>query len=133
MVLVQGRVHGRDDPLAEGVIERVVDRVGQDAVARGDLALDGDVEHRPRIELIGGDVGDAGDGLDPVEEQRRPMIELAGIGVVQCVLIHRLGHAPADGDVLRGLHIERDPLDLGEVGPQPREHLVHAAALSSWA
>ena len=28
-----------------GVVERVVDRVGQDAVARGDIALDRDVEH----------------------------------------------------------------------------------------
>ena len=61
MVLLQGGVHGRDDALAEGVVERVVDRVGQDAIARGDIALDGDVEHRAGIELIGGDVGDAGD------------------------------------------------------------------------
>ena len=71
-----------------------------------------------------------GNGLDLVEEQRRPMVELAGIGVVQRILILRLGDAAADGDVLRGLHIERDALDLGEVGAQPREHLVHAAALS---
>ena len=86
MVLLQGGVHGRDDTLAEGVVERVVDRVGQDAVARGDFALDRDVEHRPGIELIGGDVGDAGDRLDLVEEQRRPMVEFAGIGVVHGVL-----------------------------------------------
>ena len=59
VVLVQRRVHGRDDALAEGVVERVVDRGGQDAVARGDLALDRDVEQRPGIELVGGDVGDA--------------------------------------------------------------------------
>ena len=86
MVLLQRGVHGRDDALAEGVVERVVDRVGQDAVARGDIALDRDVEQRPGIELVGGDVGDAGDRLDLVEEQGRPMAELAGIGVVQRVL-----------------------------------------------
>jgi hypothetical protein len=28
---------------------------------RGDVALDGDVKHRRGIELVGGDVGDAGD------------------------------------------------------------------------
>ena len=28
------------------------------------------------------------------------------------------------------MHVERDSLDLGEIGPQPREHLVHAAALT---
>ncbi len=74
MILIQGRVHGRDDTLAEGVVERVVDRVGQDAVARGNFALDGNVEHRPCIELVGSDVGDAMDGLDPVEEQPCPMV-----------------------------------------------------------
>ena len=60
MVLLQGGVDGRDDTLAEGVVERVVDRVGQDAVARRDVALDRDVEHRPGIQLVGGDIGDAG-------------------------------------------------------------------------
>ena len=58
---LQRGVHGRDDALAERVVERVVDGGGQDAVARGDFALDRDVEHRPGIELVGGDVGDAGD------------------------------------------------------------------------
>ena len=52
------------------------------------------------------------------------MIELARVGVVQRVLILGLRHAAADGDVLRGLHVERDALDLGEIGAQPRDHLV---------
>ena len=89
---------------------------GLDAEARGDVALDGDVEHRPGIELIGRDVDDPWYRLDLVEEERRPMVELAGIGVVQSVLILGLGHAPADGDVLRRLHVERDALDFGEIG-----------------
>ena len=66
MVLLQRGINGRHDALAEGVIESVVDRVGQDAVARGDFALDGNIEHRPSIELVGGDVGDAGERLDLV-------------------------------------------------------------------
>src|SRR5882762_9532346 len=129
MVLLQGSIDGRDDALAEGVVERVVDRVGQDAVARGDITLDRDVEHRPGIELIGGYVGDAGNRLDLVEEQRRPVLELAGIGVVQGVLELGLVQARADGDVLRGLHIERDALDLAEVGLQPRDYLVDRVTL----
>jgi len=35
--------------LAEGIIQRVIDRIGQDAVARCDFALDRDVEHRPAL------------------------------------------------------------------------------------
>ena len=90
----------------------------------GDVALDRDVEHRPGIELIGRDVDDPRDRSDLVEEERRPMVELAGVGVVQGILILGLGHAPADRDVLRGLHVERDALDLGEIGAQSRDHLV---------
>ena len=100
---------------------------GQDAEARGDLAIDGDVEQRPGILLIGGDVGDAGDGLDLVEEERGPAIELAGIGVGQRVLVLGLGQAAADGDVLRGLHVESDALDSGEPRLQSPDHLVRAS------
>ena len=57
------------------------------------------------------------------------MIELSGIGVVQRVLILRFGHSAAYRDVLRCLHVERDSLDFGEVGAQPRENLLHTAAL----
>ena len=70
--------------------------------------------------------------LDLIEEERRPVIELAGIGVVKRVLILGLRQPSADGDVLRGLHVERDALDLGEVGPQPRDHLVDAGARWFW-
>ena len=57
------------------------------------------------------------------------MIQLAGIGVAERVLILGFRDPAADGDVLRGLHIERDALDLGQIGPQPREHRFHAIAL----
>ena len=127
--LLQSGINGRDDTLAEGVVERVVDRVGQDAVARGDVALDGDVEHRPGIELIGGDVGNAGGGLQLIEEQAGPMIELALVGIIHGVLKLGLVQPRADGDVLRRLHIKRDPLDLGEVGPQPRDDPVDRVTL----
>ena len=54
------------------------------------------------------------------------MVELAGIGVGQCVLILGLGQSPADGDVLGRLHVEGDALDLGEPRLQPPDHLVGA-------
>lgn len=47
------------------------------------------------------------------------MFELAGVGIVQRVLKLGLVQPGADRNVLRGLHIKRDALDLGEVGPQP--------------
>ena len=71
--------------------ERVVDRRRQDAVARGDVAVDGDVEQRPGVLLVAGDVRDARNGLELVEEERGPVVEFAGIGIGQRILILGLG------------------------------------------
>ena len=59
VVLVQRGEHRRDDALAEGVVERVVDRRRQDAEARRDLAIDRDIELRAGIRLVAGNIGDA--------------------------------------------------------------------------
>ena len=53
-------------------------------------------------------------------------MEFAGIGIGQRVLVLRLVEPPADGDVLRRLHVERDALDVGEPLLQPQDHLVRA-------
>jgi len=129
MVLLQSGINGRDNALAEGIIQRVIDRIGQDAVARCDFALDRDVEHRPGIELVGGDVGNAGERLDLVQKQRRPVLELAGSASFKVYWNCVLFQPRSDGDVLRGLHIKRDALDLGEVGLQPRDYLVDRVTL----
>src|SRR5208282_6517689 len=52
------------------------------------------------------------------------MAELAVVGVVHGVLKLGLVQPSADRNVLSGLHIKRDPLDPGEVGPQPRDDPV---------
>jgi hypothetical protein len=59
VILVERRVHRRDDALAERVLERVVDGRREDAEARRDLAIDRDVEQGPGALLVGGDIGDA--------------------------------------------------------------------------
>ena len=41
VILLQGGVNGRNNTLAKGVVERVVDHVGQDTVTRGDIAQRG--------------------------------------------------------------------------------------------
>ena len=54
------------------------------------------------------------------------MIELVRVRIVQSVLILRLVQPGADRDVLRGLHVERDALDLGELRLQASDDLVGA-------
>ena len=63
VVLVERGEDRRDDALAEGVVERVVDRRRQDAEARRGIAIDRDVEQRSGILLVAGDVGDAAGAL----------------------------------------------------------------------
>ena len=81
------------------------------------------------ILLIGGDVDDPGHSPKLLEEHRRPLAELAGVGVSQRVLVLRLGQPRADGDVLRGLHVERDALDPGELVRSRRITLSARVAL----
>ena len=51
-VLVRLREDGRDDALAEGVVERVVDGRRRDAEARGGVAVDGEVGDEPLVLLV---------------------------------------------------------------------------------
>src|SRR5438477_12047960 len=113
MILVERQKHRRDDALTERVSQRVVYRLRQDAVARGGVAVDGDVEQRSGVRLVAGDVGYAGNGFELVEEDRRPVVDLAGVGVDQRVLVLRPGHAGADRDVLRRLQGDWHALQLG--------------------
>ena len=91
------------------------------------IAIDRDVEQRPGILLVGRDIGDAAEGLQLVEKDRRPVIELVLVGVGQRVLILGLGEPRADGDVLRRLHVERDALDLLQCRLQAVDDLIGAA------
>jgi hypothetical protein len=61
--------------------------------------------------------------------QPGPVIELTRISIVQRELKLCLVQPRTDGDVLRGLHVERDALDLREAGPQPCHHLLNRLAL----
>ena len=58
VVLIERGVDRRDDALAEGVAERVVDRRRQDAEARRGIAIDRGVEERSGILLVRRDIGD---------------------------------------------------------------------------
>ena len=57
-VLIRLREDGRDDPLAEGVVQRVVDRAHADAEARGAVAVDGDVGGEAVVLLIADHIGE---------------------------------------------------------------------------
>ena len=105
----------RDLPLAEGVVERVVDQLRLDAEARRHVAIDRQRQRRAGDLLVGGDVAQLRQAAELGEDLRRPGVELVEVGVLHRVLELRAREARADGDVLRHLQVEPRALDLGEL------------------
>ena len=113
-----------DLALAEGVEERVVDRLSRQSVAGRLVAIESQSQRRARRLLVGGDVAQFGQGLQLGEHLRRPCIQRVGIGPLQSVLILGARGASADGQVLRHLHEQLGALDLVELRAQTRDDLI---------
>src|SRR5882757_7129817 len=80
VVLIQLGVDRGDLTLAEGVIQSVVDVGGENAEARGGVAVDGEIYEQTAIELIAGDVEKLGFCLEAVDEAGNPVRELRATG-----------------------------------------------------
>ena len=116
----------RDLALAERVVERVVDQLRLDAVARGRVAVDRQRQRRALGLLVGGDVAQLRQCLHLGQDLRRPFVQLVEIGVLQRVFELRPRRPAAEPDVLRRLQEEPGALDLVELGTQPRDDLLGA-------
>ena len=100
-----GEVLG-DLALAGRIVERIVDELRLNPVARGHVAIDAEGQRRAGVLLVGRDVAQLGQGFQLVEDPRRPGAQFVEVGVLQRVLELRPGEAGADGHVLRGLQID---------------------------
>ena len=104
VVAVELREVLRDLPLAERVVERVVDQLRRDAEARGLIAVDRRASAScPAICWSVATSRSSGKRLQLVEHLRRPGVELVEVGVLQRVLVLRARGAAADVHVLRRL------------------------------
>ena len=113
-----------DLALAEGVVERIVDRLSRQSVARRLVAIESQSQRRARRLLVGRDVAQLGQGLQLGEHLGRPCVQRVGIGALQSVLILGARGASADGQVLRDLHEQLGALDLVELRAQARDDLI---------
>ena len=75
VVLIHLRIHRVDLPLTEGVIQGVIDRRGRDAKSRGGDPVDHQRYGKPSRLLIGGDVFQFRQLLQPVDETVGPVIQ----------------------------------------------------------
>ena len=127
-ILVQLGEDGGDQPLAEGVVQRVVDQLRSEAEAGCGAAID--VQHRPQalVLLIAGHVTQDWNAVQPPHQSFGPDGELLGIGVFQRVLILRAAHPVLDRQILHRLHEQRDAVHLRELGLQAADHFRCAGA-----
>ena len=89
MVLVQLREDGRDLPLAEGIVERVVDHLRRDAEARRGIAVDDERRLKPPVCWSEATSRSSCTVRSLSIEARRPGVQLVRVGCLQRVLILR--------------------------------------------
>ena len=127
-VLVQLGEHGGDLPLAESVVEGVVQHLGRDAQARGCGPIEGDADLEPGVLLVAGHVPQLGDGREALHEAGHPLAQLLGIGILHRVLVLGAADAVLHREVLHGLKVEANAFHLGQLGLEPVDDFAGAEA-----
>ena len=94
VILVQARIDRRYLPLAERVVQRVVDVAGADAEARCGIAVDRDVRLERPLLLVGVDVREARVLLETLGEPRRPLAQVREVVALERVLVRRVRRRP---------------------------------------
>ena len=112
-VLVGLAEDGRDLPLAERVVQRVLDRLHRHAEPAGLFAIDLMIGAEAVVLLVGGDVPQHRQAAQLPQQQVGPFATSA-VGVHQRVLELRAADARADLDVLHRLEIDRDAGNVGD-------------------
>jgi hypothetical protein len=92
-----------DLALAEGIVERVVDYLRRQAIARCLIAIDRHRQSRAVCLLIRGNVAKFGQSLHLGEYLRSPLVQLAEIRALQGILELGARGATADAHILCGL------------------------------
>ena len=132
-VLVERVVDHTDLALAERVIERGVNRAHGEAHARGGITVDHQRGLQATVLLVGVDVHQFRQGHHGAANARVPDAQVFQVVTLQRVLVLRVGLAPANAYVLHRNHEEVGARLLGQLGAQPRHHLIgRSVALGQW-
>ena len=112
-ILVELREDGRDLPLAERVVERIVNRLRQDVETRCFFAVHVHADLQAVLLLVAGNISEFRYGAQFCQKPCRPLGELGAVGILQRVLILGAADAAVYLHVLCGLHEKRDALHGG--------------------
>ena len=110
-ILIRLSVNSGDQPLAEGVVQRVIDIGHRDAEAAGAVPVHLDIGGQAFVLPVAADVGQLRLGLQAAEQRRHPGAQrLEGV-CLQGELILGAAHRGVDGQVLGRLQVERHARD----------------------
>ena len=124
VILVLRVVDGRNLPLPERVVERVVDRVEGQAQAHRRVAVDGDVGLEAALLLVGIDVLEDVAVHQRLGQLRRPLIEFRRVVGEQRILIGRVALPPAGPQIGDSDHEQPRACDLRELAAQAGHDVV---------
>ena len=91
--------------------------------SRGGDPVDHQRYGQPSHLLIGGDVFQFRQLLQPVDETVGPVIQFIRIGVFERVLVLRAAHPIVHGNVLHRFHEQLDSLNLVQFRLEPADHV----------
>ncbi len=106
-ILVRLGINRGYQPLAEGVIQRVIDLAHADTQAAGAVAIDIDIGHQSLVLPVAADVRQRGQGSQLIHKRRNPCTErLQRVGLKR-KLVLGAADLSIDGQILGGLQIQR--------------------------
>ncbi len=125
-ILIRLREDGGDDPLAECIVQRVVDRPHADAEPRGAVAVDGDVGRKSVVFLIADHVRELGLLAQRRQQLGRPGRQCRVVGALERELVLGAADRVVQCEILNGLHVQRDARDGGGLAAQAADHIGDA-------
>ena len=85
--------------------------------------VDSHREPESLVLLVAAHVAQLGPLAERFDQFGRPRVQLLCVRVFDGVLELGAAHPGVDGEVLHGLHVERDPLDLRQLRLEAADHL----------
>ena len=124
VILIQRRVHGRDLPLPEGVVQRGVDQLRRNAEPRGRLAIVLQQRLHAPVLLVAAEVGDQRHRPQFPEHGRRVPRQVGQVIAPHRELVLSVAHASTDANVLPGLQVQSRPGHPRQLWPQPGDDVI---------
>src|SRR6516162_11074447 len=118
MVLVQAFIDVGYLPLAESIVQGVVDILDGNAEAAGGVAVNGKIRLQTFVLLVGIDVAQFGNLPHAGHQDGSPVIKVLETVRLQSVLKLRGAPAASNGNVLHGLQEKRSPGNSGNLPPE---------------